>query len=120
VTGATGGTGLTGGTGATGTPGPGNIPPVIAAGVFIGTTVQNSRGFAAPVFTAPNQIDLTLTSPPANIDNVVLALALFSPLSGNEISFGLTGPATISVFTWSSAGVPAEVAFSIVVYDNTP
>lgn len=111
--------GATGATGPTGPSGSSGVSPVIAAGAFVGTSVVNSRGFSAPTLGAPNQIDLILTSPPANINNVVVLATLLHPLSGGEITYSVTAPATVSILTWTSAGGPALFAFSVAVLDNT-
>lgn len=100
--------------------GPSSSPPIIAAGaVNENGQFISSRGFVGlPVFTAPNRIDLTLATPPPNIFN---AIGIATILSSNaEVSVLFSPPNQLSVFTWTSLGLPDVFPFNIVVYDNTP
>jgi hypothetical protein len=119
ATGAIGPTGATGATGATGPTGPASTPPVSAAGNVAGAAFFGTpHGFSAVTHPATGQYTVTLTTPPADPNNI-LALFSVAGIAGGQTSWLVTPPGTIDIRTFNAAGVPADMVFSVVVYDLT-
>jgi hypothetical protein len=83
-------------------------------GVFFG----NPQGFSGSTHPATGQYTVTLTSPPANPNNI-LPLIQLGGFVGGQNSYLITTPGTIDVFTFDATGVAADRIFGIVVLDLT-
>jgi hypothetical protein len=86
----------------------------VNAGVFFG----NPHGFSGSTHPATGQYTVTLISPPSDPNNILVLISLVGSLGG-QVSWLITAPGTIDVFTFNAAGVAANMTFSIVVYDLT-
>ena len=112
-------TGSTGATGPTGPTGVAGVAPIIAAAeVNSDGTFISEHGFSASSHPATGQYTVTLTNPPANLNNLAVSITLAGN-AGGQVSFLTNTGGIIDVFTFSSGGVATDKIFSIVAYDLT-
>lgn len=113
--------GLTGPTGATGATGPAGLPQIIAAanvaagGTFFGIVT----GFSAIAHPGLGVYVLTLTSPPADPDNLLVVALIKTIADTGQISYDFTSP-DVTIRTADPAGDSADQDFSVVVYSQEP
>ncbi len=121
ATGPTGPTSSTGSTGPTGPAAPVAFPPVIAAAtVDAGGAFVSSSGFLSAALGLPGLYTLALTSPPADLSNLVVVATLRdTPPASGEITWNPGVSPNIGIQTYDSAGALESHSFSVVVYDLT-
>lgn len=113
--------GVDGQTGPTGPTGPVGLPQVIAGanvasgGTFVGTVT----GFSAIAHPGLGEYVLTLTSPPADPDNLLVVALLRTTVDTGQIAFDFTSP-DVTIRTADPAGAPADQDFSVIAYSQEP
>lgn len=111
--------GTTGPAGATGPTGPAGLPQVIAAanvssgGAFFGSVT----GFSAIAHPGLGEYVLTLTSPPADPDNLLVVALIRTGADTGQISYDFTSP-DVTIRTADPAGDPADQDFSVLAYSQ--
>jgi hypothetical protein len=113
--------GPTGPTGATGATGPVGLPQIIAAanvaagGTFFGTVT----GFSAIAHPGLGVYVLTLTSPPADPDNLLVVALIRTSVDTGQISYDFTSP-DVTIRTADPTGAAADQDFSVLAYSQEP
>ena len=143
ATGPTGGTGPTGATGPTGTTGPtgpangptgptgvGGVAPAIAVATVIAnangsfpTGYISQKGFTGSVTHVGSSgiYDLTLTNPPANLNNLAILVTLggsSTPVT-DVVAIWETSGTNVVVVSLISPGGAVDRGFSVAVFDLT-
>jgi hypothetical protein len=123
-TGATGALGVPGDPGLTGTTGPGGagLAPVNAtARVTENGAFTAQHGFSAITHPSTGEYQLTLSSPPADINNLSIVATLGPTPTPTALSFpvafSLNVPNQIVIFIKDSTNTAADAPFSVTAYD---
>jgi hypothetical protein len=94
---------------------------IALAHVFANGTLFVQKGFTgiAPHVPGSGVYDLTLANPPANIDDVIVAVTPYGSLVG--VTLITAAPDRILVTTFdTTTGLNIDSDFMIVAYDATP
>jgi hypothetical protein len=81
--------------------------------------VEDHPGFSAVVHSGTGVYQLTLTSPPANPNNLIVTSGIvgFSP---SFVTFINPTPNIIEVHTFDVAGTAVDRVFEVIAFDTTP
>jgi hypothetical protein len=83
-----------------------------------GSFLGNSQGFSVSAKLATGQYFVDLISPPVDLNQVLVQITLFGT-GGGQVSWLVSVPGTVVIFTFNQAGVPTDQTFSILVFDLT-
>jgi hypothetical protein len=83
------------------------------------TLPGDTPGISDAVHTGTGVYTLTLTTFPANPNNLLVTATLAGTNSG-EITWLIGAGSTVEVHTFDGTNTPVDFVFSIVVFDTTP
>jgi hypothetical protein len=95
------------------------------ARVTANAAFTSQKGFSAITHPATGEYQLTLSSPPADLNNLTVVATqgptsiTFPVNTAGFVAFSLTAPNQILVFTKDDGNNLADLPFSVVAYDLT-